>query len=331
MKTLGLFAAAACAASTAGCINLYPPSDRTVVERTLERDPGWMVSDKVLILDVRGTLVNEQQDGLLTVGDNPTALFIEKCRAAEADPDVKAVVLRIDSPGGTVTASELMYQAVVRLKEKKEKEGGKFPIIAFMVGVAASGGYYIASAADEIHAMPGTVTGSIGVIMIMPQFVGLMDKIGVKVKALKSGPNKDAGSPFREMAANEEKYFQDEIIKRYYDQFIERVQKSRKNIAREKLLALADGSVYLGVAAKEKGLVDELGTLENAIEKAAKEAGLGPKKVVVYHRPSGWKGSIYAQAPAGPTQPQINLLNINVDRLWLGSAPSFLYLWQPGL
>jgi protease-4 len=333
MKLHSLFAAASMF-GLCGCVNLFPPADKTLVEKTLQADPGWAVFDKVAIIDVGGMIINEQQGGLLTVGENPTSLFLEKIKAAEADDRVRAVVLRIDSPGGTVTASDLMYDALVRLKQKKEAGGGKFPIVAMMMGTAASGGYYIAMAADEVHAMPGTITGSIGVLLMVPDLSGLMDKLGLKVKVIKSGPNKDSGSPLRPLGAGEEKYFQDEIVKRYYDRFIDKVAAARgkKGLTRDKVLALADGRIYLGPAAKEHGLIDEVGTLEEAIEAAAKAAGIaGRKRVVLYHRPMSWRGTVYAQAPTGPTQPQINMININADRLWMPTVPQFLYLWQPQL
>jgi protease-4 len=227
-----------------------------------------------------------------------------------------------------------MYEALVRLKKSKEAGGRKFPIIAMMMGLAASGGYYIAMAADEIYAMPSTITGSIGVIMLMPDVSVLMDRFGVKLKALKSGPNKDAGSPFRALMPAEEKYFQDELVKKFYDQFLEKVvaNRSRKGHTREKIAPLADGSIYLGPTAKEKGLIDEVGTLEDAIEKAAEAAGIkGRKRVVMYQRPGSWRGTVFAETPV-PQGQTINLfnLNVNLDKLFL-STPNFLYLWQPGL
>jgi len=326
-----LFSAVMCAGCIpAGGVVIRPaPADQTLSEKYLETDGGWFTSDKILILDVDG-MIADAESGFLVRGENPFDLFMEKVRRAQNDPSVKALVLRVDSPGGTVTASDTMYRALLRLKKHKRDAGLKFPVVAMMMGTAASGGYYISMAADEVHAMPATITGSIGVIMLLPNVTGLMDKIGVTVKAIKSGPRKDTGSPFRPMQPDEETYLRDEVIMRYYANFLEVVNAGRKNLTADQVKTLADGRIYVGSAAKENGLVDRLGSLEDAIARAGELAGLTQRHVVAYHRPLGWKNTIYAQGGA-PAAPTVNVVNLNLDRGLLPTAPSFLYLWQPGL
>lgn len=335
----GLTAALAGGCLPAGGVLIKPaPADQTLRESVFSSDPGLFVSDKVLVLDYDGLIVNAEGGGLVKT-ENPVNLFLEKVDAAGDDPAVKAAVIRIDSPGGTVVGSQLMYDALQRLRRKKEKALGRpFPVVAMMMGTAASGGYYLAMAADEVHALPTTVTGSIGVIVMLPDLTGLMSKIGVEVRTVKSGPVKDAGSPFRKMTAEEEKYLQAEIVDRYYAQFLEVVARNRgAKLSPERLRELADGRVCLAEAALKNRLIDRVGSLEDAVERAAELAGLSSKKVVGYGRPLGWKNTIYAQSPTGGAAPAaggttVNLLNVNLDGAGLPlRTPQFLYLWQPGL
>ena len=179
---------------------------------------------------------------------------------------VKAIVFRVDSPGGGVSASQEIYEEV-----KKTRDSGK-PVVVSMGSVAASGGYYVACGADRIVANPGSITGSIGVISQFMQYNNLMDKIGITSSTIKSGKLKDAGSPFRKMTEDDKKYFQD-MIDDVYDQFVTTVATERK-LDKEFVKKLADGRVYTGRKACELKLVDTLGTYEDAIEIAADLADL---------------------------------------------------------
>ncbi|HEX9934315.1 MAG TPA: signal peptide peptidase SppA [bacterium] len=186
---------------------------------------------------------------------------------------VKAVVLRIDSPGGTVGSAQEIYDAVRRVRD-----GGK-PVVVSMGDVAASGGYYAACGADTIMANPGTTTGSIGVVAEFPSIDGLLDKIGIRINVIKSGRYKDTGSPYRSLTEEDRVYLQS-WINDAYDQFVDMITKERE-LSRQKVLALADGRVFTGRQAKELGLIDLLGTYEDAITLAAKMAGIEGKPTVV--------------------------------------------------
>ncbi|MEA1935474.1 MAG: signal peptide peptidase SppA [Thermodesulfobacteriota bacterium] len=189
------------------------------------------------------------------------------------DDSIKAVVLRIDSPGGGVVSSQEIYEAVLSLKKKKK-------VVASMGSVAASGGYYVACAADKIVANPGTITGNIGVVVHFSNVEELLKKIGLKSSVVKSGRYKDIGSPLREMTADEKRLIQ-EVIDDIYDQFLEAVSSNRK-IPKGKVAGIADGRIFTGRQALKMGLVDFLGDKEHAINLAAKLSGIKGKPDVVY-------------------------------------------------
>jgi protease IV len=189
------------------------------------------------------------------------------------DDTIKAVILRIDSPGGAVAPSQEIYDRVISLKKEKK-------VVASMGTTAASGGYYVACAADKIVANPGTLTGSIGVIMHFTNVEDLFKKIGIKSEAIKSGKYKDSGSPFREMT-KEEKVLLQGVIEDVHDQFVEVVAANRK-LPKEKLQDLADGRVFTGRQALKAGLVDYLGGIEYASTIVAELAGIEGKPELIY-------------------------------------------------
>lgn len=217
-------------------------------------------------------------------------------------PHVKAVVIRINSPGGAVTASDIMYQDLCRFREQTHK-----PVVACMMDVAASGGYYLAMGCDRIYAHPTTVTGSIGVIMSLYNAAGLFGMIGVKSDPIKSGPNKDIGNPGRPMT-DEERAILQHMVTNFYEQFIGVVVKGRSgSLGEERIRALADGRVYTGLEAKELGLVDEIGYLEDAIKAAKDMACVKDAAVIAYDRCEGFRGCIYSAAPRIPSQISVKL------------------------
>ena len=189
--------------------------------------------------------------------------------------NIIAIVVRLETPGGGVAASQEIYEKVRRISEESEK-----PIIASMGGVAASGGYYIALGADTILANPGTATGSIGVIMSYPIIGELMDKLGVHYETIKSGILKDSGSLFRDLTNDERKYFQD-LIDDLHSQFVA-VVASERNMPYDQAEQLATGQVYSGKQALASGLIDMLGTFEDAVHLASLKAGFLDKPEVVY-------------------------------------------------
>jgi protease-4 len=300
------------------------PSSQKLVETEVAREGIW-TGKKIAVIDVDGLLRNARDPSLFgPAGENPVALFKEKLDKAADDDNVKAIVLRINSPGGGVTASDLMYSEVKRFKAKTGK-----PVIAAMLDVAASGGYYLACAADRIFAQPTTVTGSIGVVMIAPDFSGTMSKLGIRANVIKSAEFKDAGSPLREMTAQDRAIFQG-MIDEMYQRFLRVVAKARTNIDESRLKTLADGRVFLASDACEQGLIDQLGTLEDAIKAAKAAAGLEGKPVLVvqYARPLSYRPNIYSRSPDAPGQ--VNLVNVELPAWLEDPAPKFMYLWAPG-
>ena len=197
---------------------------------------------------------------------------IDEIKEYTKDNSIKAIVLRIDSPGGAVAPSQEIYEEVKKAVAKKK-------VVVSMGSVAASGGYYIASPATKIIANPGTLTGSIGVIMEIPNIEGLMNKIGVKTEVIKSGRHKDIASAFRTMGKEEREILQG-VMDNVHEQFMKAVSEGRK-IKMEELRKIADGRVFTGEQAKTYGLVDELGTLEDSIKTAAALAGIKEEPEVV--------------------------------------------------
>ncbi|MDF0676520.1 MAG: signal peptide peptidase SppA [Nitrospira sp.] len=224
-------------------------------------DLDLSTGDRIALVRVEGVILDSQTT-------------IEDLKRFSENPSVKAIVIRIDSPGGGVVPSQEIYDAVKRVRSKNNKA-----VIASMGSLAASGGYYIAAAADRIVANPGTLTGSIGVIMETANLEGLLQKIGVEGVVIKSGRYKDVGSPLRKMSADERRLLQ-AVMDDVHKQFIEAVAEGRSLEIRA-AQALADGRIFTGRQAKEAKLVDELGDLEDAIQLAAEVVGIeGEPKVV---------------------------------------------------
>ncbi len=199
---------------------------------------------------------------------------VQQLREFQHNPKVKGIILRIDSPGGAVGPSQEIYSAVARIRAESEKM-----IYASLGSVAASGGYYIASAADTIFANPGTLTGSIGVIMAFSNIQGLIEKIGVRPEVIKSGAFKDAGSPVRAISSKERKLLQN-LVDDVHQQFVDDVAKGR-NLPTQDVARLADGRVYTGRQAFELKMVDRMGGLQDAIDLLAAQAGIqGSPKIV---------------------------------------------------
>ncbi len=310
----------------AGCA---PPSllitpvagGRALVETELSRD-SLFSRDKIALLDVTGVLINAPKPQLLGEGEHPVGLLLEQLDKARRDRFVKAVILRINSPGGAVTASELMHDEITHFKKS-----GK-PIIAVMMDVAASGGYYIACACDEIVAQPSTVTGSIGVVMQMFDISDTMNMIGVRSDAIISGTFKDTGSPYRAMRPEERELFQN-VVDDMYERFIDVVVDGRPKLDEAAVRRLADGRIYTATQALEAGLIDRIATLRETIALAKKRAGIKRIRLVAYQRPLGYRPNYYARTPL-PSGGDVNLLNIDLASWLSRSTPRFMYLWAPG-
>jgi protease IV len=313
----------------AGCgptaYKITPVSADQTLEESIVLTDGGLFPGKVALIDVEGIIMDSHKPQFLGEGGHPVSLLTEKLDKAAADTSVKAVILRINSPGGSVTASDLMYNEV---RYFKTKTGGKRPVVAVLMDVAASGGYYLACSADEIVAHPTTVTGSIGVIMQMVNFNETMNKIGVSADAITSGKMKDAGSPFRKMKPEERELFQ-KMVDQFYDRFVDVVATGRPKLTKDKIREVADGRVYSAAQALELGFVDRIDDLRGTVGALKKQLGLARVQVVTYDRPLGWKPNIYAAAPGN--QPQVNLINVELPEAWPRATPQFLYLWAPGM
>ncbi len=226
------------------------------------RLPG---GEKIAVLRIEGTI-------------NSSRETIDTLRDYVKDPSIKAIVVRVDSPGGGVAPSQEIHEEMVKAVAKK--------IIVVSVGsMAASGGYYISAPATRIVANPGSITGSIGVIMEIPNIKGLMDKIGVKAQVIKSGKNKDIASMFKEISPEERAILQG-VLDDVHEQFIAAVAEGRK-LPVEKVRAIADGRIFSGRQAMEIGLVDQLGDLNDAIKLAQKLAGIKGEPTLVTKKKKG--------------------------------------------
>ncbi|HPQ60397.1 MAG TPA: signal peptide peptidase SppA [Syntrophales bacterium] len=220
----------------------------------------FSMGDRVGVILVQGVLADARG-------------IIEQIDDFDGNDSVKAVVLRVESPGGGVVPSQEIYDRLKKVKENKI-------VVASLGAVAASGGYYIACAADKIVANPGTVTGSIGVILQFPLFEELFRKIGIGSTTIKSGKYKDMGSPFRELTPGERAFLQG-VTNDIYDQFVETVLASR-NIPPSRTAEIAEGKIFTGRQALELGLVDTLGSEQDAVNLAAKLSGIEGRPAVVY-------------------------------------------------
>ena len=231
-----------------------------LVSRWFGKPSQLSFGDKIAVVEIRGVIAQSSS-------------VIEEIHQHLSDDGVKAIILRIDSPGGGVGPSQEIYREVIRAKQKKK-------IVTSMGSVAASGGYYVACASDLIFANPGTITGSIGVIMQFSNMEELLKKIGIKGVVIKSGEHKDIGSPFRDMTP-EEKQIMQEALNSVHQQFVQAVAEGRK-LDRSKVVPIADGRILTGEQAQQHGLVDKMGNLQDAIEEASKLVGIEGKPQVVY-------------------------------------------------
>jgi len=223
-------------------------------------DSGPHFGERIAVVPVRGFIADSKE-------------VVDLLKKYRKDDRVKAIILRIDSPGGSTAASQEIYREVERTNAKKK-------VVASMGNVAASGGYYVALAAEKIVANPATLTGSIGVIMEIANFKEILRKIGVGHEAVKSGPYKDIGSPLRDMKPDERRLLED-LIGNVQRQFVDVVVKGRK-LTRERVEKIADGRVFTGAQAKELGLVDTLGSFEDAVDLTKKMVGLSGEVKLIY-------------------------------------------------
>lgn len=278
---------------------------------------------KILLTDISGFITDDPPSSGLGLGPSTPRVPLlvrvrEELKKAADDKTVRALVVRLNTPGGTVTASDILYRELLLFRERTQ-----VPIVAVMMDVAASGGYYIALAADRIVAHPTTVTGSIGTILVTANVEGLMQKIGVAATTIKSAELKDMGSPFRAPTADERRIFQS-VIDELQRQFVAKVVE-RRGLPEPTARTLADGRIYTAPQALAHQLVDAIGYVPDAIDAAKRAAGVSEAKVIVYKRPRQYRATYYAQArsEAGVLESVAQLAATT------GTGPKFLYLWAP--
>ncbi len=300
---------------------ITPVSSSSKLEEVeLSSGRGWGAG-KIAIIPIEGVLANTKEGGFLSAVENPLSLYAQQLNAAAADDSVKAVVLRINSPGGTVASAEAMYEMLRRFKHNTGK-----PVVAATSEVCASGAYFIACASDRIVAQPTAIVGSIGVIFNTFDASGTMAKIGLKSEAVKSGPNKDMGSPFKPLEKTERDIMQG-MVDEYFDRF-KNVVRDCRTIKDEATFALVtDGRIFSGQRATELGLVDQVGLLEDAIALARQLSNAPKAGVVTYKRPYAYSGSIYAAAPT--PMPQANTFKLQLPGQGAILPSGFYYLWNP--
>jgi protease-4 len=281
-------------------------------------------SAKVLLIDISRTIGSQEEEGTLGVKhrESTTARVREELDQAAKDDHVRALVLRINSPGGTVTASDIVFHQLMDFKAKRH-----VPVVAQFLDMATSGAYYVALAADEIVASPTSVTGSVGVVMYNLNLSGLMEKIGVANQTIRAGSHKDIGSPLRKMTPEEERILQ-EVINQMQDHFLALVRERRAGLTDDAVKTIADGRVLTADQALQLGLIDRIGYLQETIEDAERRAGTTRARVITYRRPDEFAENIYSGAAVAPAQ--MNLINFDFGG-WGHAGPQFLYMWLPNV
>jgi protease-4 len=273
---------------------------------------------KIALIDVDGLLVNFNSVGAYSLGENPVASFQEKLTAAASNPEVKAVVLRINSPGGGVAAAELMGRSLADFRRQSHK-----PVVACLLDLGTGGGYYVASGCDHILAIPAAVVGGIGVKLNLYYLEIAMEQQNVFGAPVKSGERIDMGTPTRKMTA-EEKAMLTSMAREYHENFKQVVLHNRPRLTAQ--ADLFDGRVMTASRAAEAGLIDSVGFLSDAIEQARQLAGPGPAQVVMYSRCVSPARTVYDIAPNRPVQ-GLNM-PFSLPGLDRSRLPLFLYLWE---
>jgi protease-4 len=276
---------------------------------------------RVALIDVDGLLVNQNLTGLYSAGENPVASFREKLEAAAGDPRVRAVVLRINSPGGGVAASDLMAEELRRFRAATGK-----PAVACLLDVATGGAYYLAVGCDRIVALPTTITGAIGAVVNHTNMQDAMAQLNVSIEPVKSGELVDMGTVTAPLPDDVRKLFQ-EMADGFRNRFTARVGHYRRSMTEADRKAIADGRIVAAPKALTTHLVDTLGYPDDAIADAERLAGIAGAEVVIFQRSGYPVRSIYAALPNVPLQSE--LIPFSYPGLERSKLPTFLYLWQP--
>jgi protease-4 len=308
----------------AGCayikVPLYPslqPFEETVLEGKGEK--------KILLLDISGVISEKKESTGLGSGQKASMIdrLKEELEKAVGDSAIVGAIIRINSPGGSVTATDIIHHELLNYKKEH-----RVRMVACLTGVGTSGAYYIASAADEITAHPTSITGGIGVIAMKFTIEQLLSKIGIEEETIKSGDKKDLWTPFRPSTPDETMIMQ-RIIDTFHGRFIHVVYEGRKQqLTKEEIEELADGRIFTAGQALDAKLIDRVGYLDDAFEEMKASLGLGDARLIAYHRPGAYKGTIYSGMPA-VSKNEVNLIAIDASELDLLPGIQLMYLWRP--
>jgi protease IV len=280
---------------------------------------------KVLVVSLRGVISTSPKEGTLRTMPSMVQEVVSQLRMAEKDEEVKCLLLQIDSPGGTATASDILYNEIQTFKERT-----KAKVVVSMMDIAASGGYYVSLPADVIFAHPTTITGSIGVVFMRPNVSELIHKIGFVMDVNKSGKNKDMGSPFRRPTAEETQILQD-LTDGLADRFLTLVAEHR-NLEATTISTISTARVYLPEEAKALGLIDKIGYLDEAVAEAIKISGLPEKaKVVAYRRTLFPNDNLYNPLTTQSPIRAKPLVDLGIQNAATHLNPGFYYIWTPAL
>jgi len=287
-----------------GVIAIFATGQRGILDEEIIREGPSRT--KIAIISLQGIIHGESASDIY-----------RQLKVVRKDKHVKAVIIRINSPGGTISASDQIYMEINKFRQEEN-----IPVVAFMQGVAASGGYYASVACDQIIAEPTTITGSIGVIswyLVVQEL--LEDKLGILPVTIKSGQKKDWPSSFRKPEPEEIQYMRDKVITPALERFIEVIAEGRKDtLTIEEIRKLADGGIFGAKEAKEEELIDDIGYLDEAIELAKSLAKIDKAQVVQYRKPFSFTDFFSYRKP--------NLLNLNRATLYELGTPQILYLWS---
>lgn len=312
----------ACLLVFSGCIKpkitIFPDKTEPFEEYKLQGSG----EAKILVISIKG-FISDGARGWVFKQSGIVQEVVSQLKKAEKDKAVKAVVLKIDSAGGTVTGSDMLYHELIRFKEST---GAK--IVTIMMSLAASGGYYTALGSDFIMAHPTTVTGSIGVVFMRPDLTGLMGKIGLALEVDKSGKNKDMGSPFRPSTAEERDMMQ-QLISGMAAKFLDLTARTR-NLGPDLMAQISTGRIFSADEALRLGLIDRIGYIDDAIQEAAKMAAIpDDSKVVVYRRTEIHNDNLYFPSATKQGVPEIHLLDFGIEQAIPQLESGFYYLWLP--
>ena len=285
-----------------GVVAVFATGQRGVfTEEVIQAGPR---TTKIAVITLRGVIDDEQAKDVY-----------RQLKSAREDKRVKGLIIWVNSPGGMVSASDEIHSEILKYRDKTGK-----PVVAFMQGLAASGGYYTSVACEKIVAEPTAITGSIGVIMGHFVFQELLEeKLGIQPVVIKSGLKKDWPSPFQPLTDEQRQYLQDKLINPAYERFVQLVADGRTSLTLADVRLLADGSIYGAQEALDEKLIDEIGYLDEAIELVKSLAGIEDAHVVEYRKPFSLADFLNSRS---------SILKLNRTTLYEFSTPQVMYLWS---